>query len=165
MRIEARLRGVHRLMQISLQGERYRGRVGDWEVDAEIIEEGNGALTVRTGGRTFDITYWRDGRETYLDLGGTAISVEILDPLRPSHGGNGDGVGSGKREIRAAMPGKVVAVKARPGEAVRQGQGVIVVEAMKMENEVPSPKSGRVMALAVVPGQTVEKGALLFSIE
>jgi acetyl/propionyl-CoA carboxylase alpha subunit len=165
MKIEARIRGERRLVQVTREGDRYRGRINEQDVDAEVAEKGNGVLIVQLGGRTFDITYWRDGGELHLDLGGAAVAVEILDPLRSSHGDNGDGEGAGKREIRAAMPGKVVAVKVRPGDEVRQGQGLVVVEAMKMENEVSSPKSGRVVALEVIPGQTVEKGALLFTVE
>jgi len=165
MKMEARLRDRQRQVQVSREGGRYRARIDGRDVDAEIVEDGRGSLIVRSGGRTFDITYWKEGRELHLDLGEMMAAVEILDPLRPSADGRGEQDAGGRREIRAAMPGKVVAVKAKRGEEVRQGQGVVVVEAMKMENEVPSPRSGKVAALEVAPGQTVEKGALLFSIE
>lgn len=165
MNIEVRIRDARRLLSLSREGDRYRGRIGDREVEADVIEKGNNLLLVRLGGRSFDVTYWQDGREFHLDLGGAPVAVEILDPLRSASAGASDGDGAGRREVRAAMPGKVVAVKVKPGEEVRQGQGLVVVEAMKMENEVSSPKSGKVVALEVVPGQTVEKGALLFSVE
>jgi len=165
VKIEARIRGAQRLLSLSREGDRYRGRIGDLEVEADVIEKGNNLLLVRLGGRSFDVTYWQDGREFHLDLGGAPVAVEILDPLRSASAGGSDSDGAGRREIRAAMPGKVVAVKVKPGEDVRQGQGLVVVEAMKMENEVSSPKSGKVVALEVVPGQTVEKGALLFCVE
>ncbi|MGC4117363.1 MAG: hypothetical protein QM765_22945 [Myxococcales bacterium] len=59
------------------------------------------------------------------------------------------------------MPGKVVRVLVKPGEDVAEGQGVVVVEAMKMENELPAPRTGRVEEVAVSPGQTVERGTPL----
>ena len=63
------------------------------------------------------------------------------------------------------MPGKVVAVKAAVGDAVGEGQGVLVLEAMKMENDIASPIDGIVTELPVEEGQTVETGALLFVVE
>jgi acetyl/propionyl-CoA carboxylase alpha subunit len=165
VRLEARLRNRSRLIQLSREEGRYLGRIDDQEVDAEVFERGEGALMVRLAGRSFDISYWREGGEIHLDLGGPPLAVEILDPLLGSSDGVGKGAVAGRREVRAAMPGKVVAVKVKPGQEVRQGQGLVVVEAMKMENEVSSPRSGIVAALEVAPGQTVEKGALLFSIE
>jgi biotin carboxyl carrier protein len=165
VKIQARVRDRHSLLSLSRDGGRYRGEVGGREVEAEVIEQGSGLLLVRMEGRSFEVAWWEDGNEFHLDLGGALVAVEILDPLRSAAGGGGEADGAGRREIRAAMPGKVVAVKVKQGEEVRQGQGLVVVEAMKMENEVPSPKAGRVVALEVVSGQTVEKGALLFCVE
>ena len=165
MKIEARLRERNREMHLAREGGLYRGRIGEREFSAEIRDEGKGALTVRTGGRTFEVTYWRDGDALHLDLGEGTIAVEILDPLRPQGARAEERELGGRQEIRAAMPGKVVAVKVLPGGDVLEGQGVVVVEAMKMENEVLSPRAGRVTTMEVSPGQTVEKGALLFSIE
>ncbi len=165
MKIEARIGREERLLHLTREGSRYRGRIGGREVDAEVVEGGKGLLSVRIGERTYTVSCWQDGRDLHLDLGGPVLAVEILDPLRSPDSEGGGRDGAGRREIRAAMPGKVVAIKARPGDEVRQGQGLVVVEAMKMENEIPSPKSGRVVALEVVPGQTVEKGEVLFSVE
>ncbi|MGH7905997.1 MAG: biotin/lipoyl-containing protein, partial [Candidatus Binataceae bacterium] len=68
-------------------------------------------------------------------------------------------------ELRAMMPGRVVSVLIEPGEVVEAGQGLVVVEAMKMENELRSPKPGKIAAVKVVAGQTVEKNDLLVIIE
>jgi len=72
---------------------------------------------------------------------------------------------AGEQRVVAPMPGRVLRVLAAPGDEVAARQPLVVVEAMKMENEVLSPKTGRVVALEVVSGQTVEKGALLFCVE
>jgi biotin carboxyl carrier protein len=68
-------------------------------------------------------------------------------------------------EVRAIIPGRVAAVAVAPGDAVSNGQGLLVVEAMKMQNELRAPRAGTVARVAVVAGQTVEAGALLVVIE
>lgn len=69
------------------------------------------------------------------------------------------------KTITAPMPGLVVKVEVSVGDAVRAGQGVVVVEAMKMENELKAPADGVVASIAVQPGQTVDKGATLIVLE
>jgi biotin carboxyl carrier protein len=63
------------------------------------------------------------------------------------------------------MPGKVVRVLVREGDEVEEGQGLVVVEAMKMENEIPAPRAGRVSAVKARPGLAVEAGATLVVVE
>ena len=63
------------------------------------------------------------------------------------------------------MPGKIVKVEVQAGEAVSEGQGIVIVEAMKMENEIPSPIDGVVTDIQVSEGDTVEAGAVLFMVE
>ncbi|TMB21496.1 MAG: acetyl-CoA carboxylase biotin carboxyl carrier protein subunit [Deltaproteobacteria bacterium] len=63
------------------------------------------------------------------------------------------------------MPGKVVAVLVEPGARVERGQGLLVIEAMKMENEIGSPRTGTVAEVRVRPGQAVEAGELLARID
>ena len=63
------------------------------------------------------------------------------------------------------MPGKVVRILVAPGDAVEPRQGLVVIEAMKMENELRAARAGRVMTVRVVQGQSVEAGALLVSVE
>jgi len=85
-----------------------------------------------------------------------------------------DSAGSGRDELRkkggllsidAVMPGKVVRVLVSPGDEVRAGQGLVVVEAMKMENEIGAPRAGRVKSVDVSPGQNVETGSRLIVLE
>ena len=67
--------------------------------------------------------------------------------------------------MRAIMPGRITTLLVKEGQEVRSGQGVLVVEAMKMENELLAPKEGRVTRIRVRPGETVEAGAGLFTVE
>jgi biotin carboxyl carrier protein len=68
-------------------------------------------------------------------------------------------------EVRAIIPGRVASVAVQPGDAVQAGQAMLVVEAMKMQNELRAPRAGTVRSVAVVAGQTVDAGALLVVIE
>ncbi len=74
-------------------------------------------------------------------------------------------VATGPQSVAAEMPGKVVKLNVAPGTEVSEGQGVVIVEAMKMENEIPSPLDGVVKEIAVSEGQTVEEGDVLFVVE
>jgi biotin carboxyl carrier protein len=108
------------------------------------------------------------GARYRLTAGGAAvpIEVEVLDPLTPlarqSHGKAG---ATGRREVTAYMPGRVMAVLVDVGAEVTAGQGVVVLEAMKMENEIPAESDGVVRKDFVEVGQAVEGGDPLFELE
>lgn len=165
MSLEVRIGGRSRRVDLRREGDRYKGQVGEQSVEAEVTERGPYSLLIRMGKRSFDVTFDADGTTFLLDFGSRQVAVEILDPLRTPAEGPGFGLGIGRREIRASMPGKVVAVKVKVGDEVAKGQGLIILEAMKMENEVASPCAGKVTALGVAPGQTVEAGSLLVAVE
>ena len=166
MRIDALVGGRARRIDLRREGAGYRARIGDRPVEAEVLERGPGSLLVRWGERTFDVTYSLEGDRWVLDLGSRQVAVEILDPLRSGDSApTGAGGSAGRQEIRAAMPGKVVAVKVSAGQAVEAGQALLVVEAMKMENEVLAPRGGTVVSVEVSPGQTVETGGILAVVE
>jgi biotin carboxyl carrier protein len=67
----------------------------------------------------------------------------------------------GRQQVLAPMPGKIVRVMVKTGDTVRAGQGLVVVEAMKMQNEIRAPKSGTVDRVAVIEGQTVNAGEVV----
>jgi biotin carboxyl carrier protein len=92
-------------------------------------------------------------------------AVTIVDPKRLRSGQNSDRHHHGVAEIIAPMPGKVVRVQTEAGAAVEKGAGVIVVEAMKMQNEMKSPRDGVVVSINVKPGDTVNAGEILAVIE
>ncbi len=99
-----------------------------------------------------------------VSIGGNEIALEIYDPrqLRTSLKA---GVVDGLVEIKTAMPGKIVKIEVEEGESVSSGDGVIIVEAMKMQNELKSPKDGVVSSIEVSEGDTVEAGSILLRIE
>jgi biotin carboxyl carrier protein len=93
------------------------------------------------------------------------VAAATINRRRTARGGS-DGVDAqGEHSVVAPMPGRVVRVLVAPGDEVAAKQGVVVVEAMKMENELRSPKAGRVKDVAVAPGTSVEAGRVLVVIE
>jgi biotin carboxyl carrier protein len=112
------------------------------------------------------------GRQYRCILDGDAVLIagqrfpfEVDDP-RSLQGRRGAGAGTeGPRPVKAPMPGRVVRVLVAAGEDVTEGQGVIVIEAMKMQNELKSPKAGRVVRIAVAVDDTVASGDVLAVVE
>jgi biotin carboxyl carrier protein len=102
--------------------------------------------------------------ETLLTLEGRTVPVTV-NGRRTGLGGDGAASAHGDVTIAAPMPGRVVRVLVAPGDEVQAKQAVVVVEAMKMENELRSPKTGRVKDVAVAPGTSVEAGRALIVIE
>jgi biotin carboxyl carrier protein len=104
------------------------------------------------------------GRIVYVN--GLAIPVSIVDPrerlVRRRSSASAD---TGPRSIVSPMPGRIVKVLVRKGEVVAAQQGLVVVEAMKMENELRAPRAGQVSAVNVVEGMSVEGGAVLLVME
>lgn len=91
--------------------------------------------------------------------------IRIIDPKRLRGAKGDDADASGKAEIKTAMPGKVVRILVTVGDTVQKGHGVIVVEAMKMQNEMKSPKDGVVSEIRVTENDTVRAGDVLVVIE
>jgi len=100
-----------------------------------------------------------------VSVHGRNYSVTIVDPKRLRSGQNSDRHHHGVTEILAPMPGKVVRVQTETGATVEKGAGVVVVEAMKMQNEMKSPRDGIVVSINVEPGDTVNAGDVLAVIE
>ena len=124
------------------------GRVSNGEQAEVVLVEGSGTEWVVTlRGRRIPVVV-RSWREWVL------AEAEIAS------GGRG-----GPAEVRATLPGMVLAVAVKEGDEVRQGDPLVTVEAMKMQNEVRAPRSGRVGAVGVEPGQPVAAGALILRID
>jgi biotin carboxyl carrier protein len=116
--------------------------------------------------RSFDFDVVRDGEETLVASRTGSTRLTLIDPTRRStRSAEKRREVTGRAEIKSAMPGRVVNVLVAKGDEVKRDQGIIVVEAMKMENEVKSPKAGKVIEVRAEAGQTVEKGELLMVIE
>ena len=147
---------------IEIEGSRLRYQREDGVViEGEFSLEGSSVLSVLFGGRSYRVSKGA-GKEIWVN--GRLLSMEVFDPrdLRP---GQGTSANQGRQEIAASMPGKVIRVLVAAGDAVEEGQGLVVVEAMKMQNEMKSPKAGRVVELRTQPDATVGAGEILVVVE
>jgi acetyl/propionyl-CoA carboxylase alpha subunit len=164
--LTARIGGTTRTVELlELGGHAYRITVDGVQhlVDARMLHPGSFSLLIDN--RSYALDVRSDGDRHRVDLGGRTLEVLLIDTLR--HGGvpiSAEDEG-GPQEIRAMMPGKIVTVLAAVGDNVEKGQGVLVVEAMKMENELKAAAGGVVREILVQPGQAVEAGELLARLE
>ena len=145
----------------------YVVEIGDrtYEVDAEV--SGGSRRSLLLDGDQYEVAVVASGDGVYdVTTAGGAARVEVLDPLahlaRSSRNSSG---GRSANTVDAYMPGRVVAVLVEEGSEVAAGDGIVVLEAMKMENEIQSEKGGVVRKILVEPGQAVEGGDALFEIE
>ncbi len=103
--------------------------------------------------------------ETEIIVNGHRIPLTVQDPRRRRAGAAGAGNSTGRVTLTAPMPGKIVRVLKAVGDEVAAEQGILIVEAMKMQNEVQSPKTGKIIEIRVTEGQTVNAGEVLAVIE
>ena len=124
-----------------------------------------GVLSLVIGGRAWRIILEENSDESALYLTGERVPYRIDDPRSLRSRRARSGGANGPVNVKASMPGRVVRILAQLGESVDAHQGVVVIEAMKMQNELKSPKAGRVAELRVTPGDTVSSGDILAVIE
>jgi len=133
------------------------------EVDARDL--GHGTYSMIIEGRSYVADVAVEGDIYSVSIGGKLYKIEVLDD---QHYRSADVLGAhqgGKADVRAMMPGKVVDVLVKVGDQVEREQGLVIIEAMKMENEIRAPRAGTVTAVQVAAGQTVKTGDLLISLE
>ena len=126
-----------------------------------------GRFTMTFAGQVFDCRVEgspESDESVAVFVGTKEFSIGIADPKRLRTAASASAHG-GEARIIAPMPGKVVRVMVEVGAEVDAGDGIVVVEAMKMQNEMKSPKAGRVSALNVQPGVTVNAGDVLAIVE
>lgn len=144
----------------------YAIKVGDERFEADLRRVGTASFSVIVGNRSFDFDVVREGEDMIVASRNGATRLNLIDSSRRSgRAGSRKREITGRAEIKAAMPGRVVSVDVAVGDEVAIDQGVMIVEAMKMENEIKSPKAGKVVEIRVIAGQTVERGELLLVIE
>jgi biotin carboxyl carrier protein len=123
-----------------------------------------GVYSILVDGRSYEARVEESDRGVLVFIDGHRFEVEIRDPRRWSRQTGRQGV-EGRLNVTAAMPGKIVRLLVAEGHTVEAGQGLLVVEAMKMQNEMKAPKAGVVVSLTAREGATVAAGDVLAAIE
>lgn len=151
-------------VEVVRHGSGYRVRLGDRWMEADLVSVGPFMRSLRfENGMQIAFAHHREGNTHEISLGHSTVRVEVVDPLAARRKRRDDEMGSGG-VVKALMPGRVVRVLVAKGETVAKGAGLLILEAMKMENEILAPAAGVVDELFVEPGQTVESGAELVHI-
>ena len=163
------------LYDVTIDGKDYRLDLnradGRWscrlegrELQVDAILTRPDVLSLRIGNNAYEIKSEHVANDLHLWVGSKRFAVEVRDP-RSLRGRTRAGDDHGPKRITAAMPGKVVRLLVREGDEVELGAGVAVVEAMKMQNEIKSPKKGSVQKILVGEGAAVNAGDVLAIVE
>jgi biotin carboxyl carrier protein len=168
MKLVAEIGNVRHLVEVSREGSITTATVDERTYEFDVREPEPGVVLVIAGGRVFECRVDRAGGHNsafVVDVGGRNFSITLIDPKRLRSDAVTGHPADGSAQIVAPMHGKIVRVLAEVGAAVKAGDGVIVVEAMKMQNEMKSPRDGIVVKIHSSPGDTVNAGDVLAVIE
>jgi biotin carboxyl carrier protein len=141
---------------------RYHVTIGDRTLELDWVRTGEQEASILVDGASVDATVEKTPEGFAVLIRGDRFDVDLKDAVK--------GVALGKMahkgplKLTAPMPGKIVKLLVAPGEEVEAGRGVIVMEAMKMENELKAIRAGTIQEIRVKEGQAVEMGALLLVI-
>lgn len=157
--IELKDAGAHRVAAIIRSKDERR------EIVFEPSDLGGGRYLLRVGDEVHDVLVERDAKGPLVRVrfSDGVVALERLDPFRDSV--RKGGKGGGTRRIVAPIPGRVIDVLVEPGAEVAAGQPLVIVEAMKMANELRAPSAGRVASVPAVKGAAVEAGTILVILE
>ena len=159
MRFIARREGVETPVEVERAGGGYRVKIGDRWITADLVDAGPYLRSLRLeDGTQHAFAHHRDGTTHEISLQASTVHVDVIDPLSLKRKRREDEMG-GTGIVKALMPGRIVRVFVETGATVRKGAGLVVLEAMKMENEIQAPADGVVDQIFVKPGDTVESGA------
>lgn len=162
MKLEVHISGQNRTVELERDAGGWRATIDGQSAAADVAEIAPHTLSVLLAGQSHEIcvTPSADGK-LKLQTGAQEFSAEVLDPRTWSGRRHGGVEAEGRQQIIAPMPGKVVRFLVKAGDAVEAGQGLLVVEAMKMQNEIRSTKSGTVERVLAAEGQAVNAGEVL----
>jgi biotin carboxyl carrier protein len=144
--------------------ERWLCRLNGRELEIDGVLARPDVLSLRIGNMAYEVKWEQVADDLHLWVGSTRFAVQVRDP-RSLRGRSRAGDDQAPKKVVAPMPGKVVRLLVREGDKVEPGAGVAVVEAMKMQNEIKSPKKGTVQKVSVGEGAAVNAGDVLAIVE
>jgi len=164
MKYEVEIQGLEATIELEQHNGQIEARAGERHYNLDVISPEEGVYTILLGDRVYEANVWAsEPNSLRVEINGQRFSIKIIDRKhrRPALE---RGI-EGRQHLVAPMPGKVVRVLLAAGDPVNQGQGVVVVEAMKMQNEIKSPKSGHIVEVRVSEGATVNANQVLAVVE
>ena len=168
MKLKALIAVREEELVLKVEGGRVSAEIGDrvYELEVRETEPDSYLLFLNNAVHECRVNQRAAAKGNFdVSIRGRSYAVTVVDPKRLRSGQNSDRHHHGVAEILAPMPGKVVRVHIEAGATVEKGAGVVVVEAMKMQNEMKSPRDGVVVSINVKPGDTVNAGEVLAVVE
>ena len=164
MKYEAKIDG--RIVAVTLEERdgQVAATIGSRMYEVKVVQPEQGVYVIFRGDDVYETRVWAaDRNRLQVKLRGRLFEVNIVD--RKQRRSATENAAEGRQNLTSPMPGKVVGVLLTVGNEVEAGQGVVVVEAMKMQNEIKSPKKGRVVEVRVREGETVKATQVLAVVE
>ncbi len=162
---EVTVAGKAHRVELQRSGENWRCKLDGLDLPLDAVSTREGVLSILIAGKSYEVKQESNAAENNIVVGGVRVPVQVRDPRALRSRRRGESGSDGPKKIVAPMPGKVVRILAPVGTPVDHGQGVIVIEAMKMQNELKSTKKGTVRKVNVVEGAAVEAGQALAEVE
>ena len=160
MNLDMQVNGQPVKLRLEREGENWRAN----DKAASVLQVEPGVYSVLLEGRSFQARVEPAVDGLIVHLGSRRFEVELNDLRRWSRR-SGALRRQGRENVRAPMPGKVVRLLAAEGQQVEAGQGLLVIEAMKMQSEIKAPIAGRLISLSIGEGATVAAGEVLAVLE
>jgi biotin carboxyl carrier protein len=162
MKYEVHVAGKTRIVEFQRDSNGWKATLDVAPGAADVKEIAPNTYSVLLDGQSHEICVTPSpGGKLNLQTGRFEFEAEVVDPRSWSGRRHAGVEAEGRQQIVAPMPGKIVRVLVKPGDRVEAGQGLLVVEAMKMQNEIRSPKSGTVEHVLVAESQAVNAGEVL----
>jgi biotin carboxyl carrier protein len=168
MKLQATINGRQTEISVRREAQRVFADIDDRQYELEVHESGLDSYLIISQGRVFECRVEgrpESGKAINVVVGAAQFAVTLNDPRRLRSLAPTSAQADDAARIVAPMPGKVVRVLVEVGQQVEAGAGIMVVEAMKMQNEMKSPKQGTVVALNTQTGATVNGGDVLAVVE
>jgi biotin carboxyl carrier protein len=165
MKLAIEIGGRPHAVELLRVGERLRCFLHGMALEADAVEVTPGVYSILIGGESFEARVEPHAEAGVAGLrvivGGREFLVAVRDPRQWRRHRGAAAEAEGRQQVLAPMPGKIIRVLVKAGDSIELKQGLVVVEAMKMQNEIRSPKSGTVERLMVAEGQAVNTGEVL----
>ena len=162
---EISIDGTPHKLELEREGNHWTCRLDGEPIQADAVMPKHDVVSIIIGGTHYEVKRERTPTDVHYWVKNSRFAVEVRDPRSLRSRKAAAASGEGPQKLLAPMPGKVVRVILAAGSEVESGQGVLVVEAMKMQNELKSPKKGTVKQVMVAEGASVTAGEVLAIVE
>ncbi|MGH8505123.1 MAG: acetyl-CoA carboxylase biotin carboxyl carrier protein subunit [Stenotrophobium sp.] len=149
-------------LELSRSADGYRLHLADEVIPIDLKHRAEHRATVKLDGMHHEVVIATRGDDVFVHLDGEAYQLRYEHPLKRLAEA---GLGSAEDSVLAPMPGSIVSVQVKPGDAVSKGQTLLVMESMKMETTITAPRDGVIEAVSYAKGQTFDRDAVLLTLK